>query len=233
MRDCETTAHSSSRPEVSASDSRADGSSPEFRGSSAWPSTHASLLLQLRNVNNASAWEAFVDIYMPLVYAFCKKRGLQHADASDVTQIVFQSLTKAFPGFEYNAEVGRFRGWLGTVIRNEIHRHRGRNQAEAHSSGLWKTDQLAGQPSCSDDAVWIDQFNDHILSTAIERIRPEFSSEAWQAFEMLWIEEKTTDDVASAIKRDRNWLYKAKHRIIQRLEQEVLFLTDDIPQFHR
>lgn len=227
------TARQSSRPDVSALDSRADKQAPEPRGGSAWPSTHASLLLLLRDGGNPSAWEAFVDIYMPLVYTFCTKRGLQHADASDVTQTVFQRLTRALPGFEYNAETGFFRGWLGAVIRNEISRHCGRNHVEARGIGMGMSDQLASKQSRSDDELWIDQFNDHILSTAMNRIRPEFSTETWQAFEMLWIEEKTTDDVAAALKHDRNWLYKAKHQIIRRLEQEVLFLTDDIPQFHR
>jgi len=45
-------------------------------------------LLCLRDLQNAEAWEQFVEIYTPLVYNYCRCRGLQDADAADVTQDV-------------------------------------------------------------------------------------------------------------------------------------------------
>jgi len=198
-----------------------------------WPSTQGSLLLQLRGQGNASSWKLFVDIYMPLVYAFCRKRGMQHADASDVTQEVFVKLSDVMPRFDYDPETGYFRGWLGKVTLNQIRRHFRRDQSRVRGDQSRADDPLAERQSDSDNELWIEQFHDHLLRTSLERIRPEFSAECWSAFQMLWVEEKSTDDVAVSLGRDHNWLYKAKHRVMQRLEREVLFLSDDIPQFHR
>lgn len=198
-----------------------------------WPSTQGSLLLRLRSQDNASSWKLFVDIYMPLVYAFCRKRGMQHADASDVTQDVFLKLSRVMPRFEYRPEAGYFRGWLGKVTLNQIRRHWHRNQSRVRAAGAGLDEQLAEKQSGNDSESWMEQFHDHLLRVSLDRIRPEFSIESWRAFEMLWVEGMSTDEVAAKLQRDRNWLYKAKHRIVQRLEQEVIFLSDDIPQFHR
>ena len=203
------------------------------RAATAWPSTQGSLLLRLRGSGDSFAWKTFVDIYSPLVYAFCRKRGVQHADASDVTQDVFLKLNDAMSKFEYMPESGSFRAWLGTVTRNVMRRHYQRSHSRSRGVEGGMTKQLAETQLSTDDELWDAQFNDHLLRTALDRIRPEFSTETWRAFEMLWIEERTVPDVASALNRNRNWLYKAKHHVIQRLEQEVLFLADDIPRFHQ
>ena len=56
------------------------------------PATRASLLLRVHDPNNHGAWREFVELYGPLIFRFASKRGLQDADAADLTQIVFQAL---------------------------------------------------------------------------------------------------------------------------------------------
>jgi hypothetical protein len=46
--------------------------------------TSPSLLLRLRDPADAGSWQTFIDVYLPLVYGHCRKRGLQDADATDV-----------------------------------------------------------------------------------------------------------------------------------------------------
>ena len=45
------------------------------------PTTRPSLLVRLRDPQDALAWGQFVDLYAPLVYGYARKRGLQDADA--------------------------------------------------------------------------------------------------------------------------------------------------------
>jgi RNA polymerase sigma-70 factor (ECF subfamily) len=59
--------------------------------------THQSLLLRIRNERDADSWSQFVSRYAPLVQGFLRKRGLQDADASHLTQ-------------EYCPSRGSFRG---------------------------------------------------------------------------------------------------------------------------
>src|SRR5947209_2478785 len=51
--------------------------------------TRASLLSRLRkDPGDSSAWDEFVDRYGPRIRSWCRRWGLQEADAEDVTQIV-------------------------------------------------------------------------------------------------------------------------------------------------
>ena len=45
--------------------------------------TRASLLLRLRDAQDNAAWSQFVSIYTPLIFAFCRGRGLSETDGSD------------------------------------------------------------------------------------------------------------------------------------------------------
>src|SRR5262249_54046786 len=52
------------------------------------PATRPSLLVRLRDSRDGQAWTQFVQVYGPVVYNFARKRGLQDADAADLTQDV-------------------------------------------------------------------------------------------------------------------------------------------------
>ena len=82
--------------------------------------TRPSLLLRLRDPKDDEAWRTFVDTYTPLVYAYCRRRGLQDSDVADVTQEVMAQVLHSISDFSYRAERGRFRDWLGTVTRTKI-----------------------------------------------------------------------------------------------------------------
>ena len=91
--------------------------------------TRFSLLVRLRDMQDTEAWFEFVEIYTPVVYGFLRKRGLQDADAADVTQDVFRKVSRSIRGFQCDRELGSFRGWLLTVTRNsltDLHETRGR-----------------------------------------------------------------------------------------------------------
>src|SRR5262245_22647225 len=84
------------------------------------PETRASLLVRLRDADDADAWRTFVELYAPLVYSLGRKHGLQDADAADLTQEVFASVAAAVRSLEYDPRRGRFRAWLYTVARNRL-----------------------------------------------------------------------------------------------------------------
>src|SRR5690349_11723161 len=84
------------------------------------PSTKASLLARLRKGKDTGAWNLFVDLYTPVIYRFSRQRGLQHADAEEVTQAVMAKVFVSIDKFTYCPERGRFRNWLGVVAIREI-----------------------------------------------------------------------------------------------------------------
>ena len=78
-----------------------------------WPSTRYTLLRRIRITDDRAAWTSFVDLYSPLVYRYCLRRGLQDADARDVVQEVFIRVGRGIERFEHDPARGQFRAWLG------------------------------------------------------------------------------------------------------------------------
>jgi DNA-directed RNA polymerase specialized sigma24 family protein len=110
------------------------------------PTTSPSLLVRIRDPRDADAWGRFVDAYAPVVYGFARRRGLQDADAADLTQDVpAPSRDRRTAGLR--SAQGSFRGWLFTVVRNRL-----RDQRDARcpavgtarsGSGTWKRTRAA------------------------------------------------------------------------------------------
>src|SRR5262245_1197431 len=83
-----------------------------------FPTTRVTLLTQLRHdPSDRAGWEEFVERYGPHIYRWCRRWGLQHADAEDVTQIILLKLTKKLRTFAYDPS-GSFHGWLKTVAHH-------------------------------------------------------------------------------------------------------------------
>ena len=84
------------------------------------PDTRPSLLVEIRDPAHCEAWGEFVAIYEPLIYRLAKSKGLQHADAQDMTQEVFTAVGRAIDRFDPDSERGSFRAWLFQITRNLV-----------------------------------------------------------------------------------------------------------------
>ena len=59
------------------------------------PPTRPSLLVRMRDAHDQAAWADFVRLYAPAIYRFARRKGLQDADAADLTQEVLRSVADA------------------------------------------------------------------------------------------------------------------------------------------
>src|SRR5438046_372013 len=84
--------------------------------------TRPSLLARLGDPEDRAAWQQFVNLYGNLVYGFARQRGLQDADAADLTQEVFLAIARSAGRWQYDPQQGSFRGWLYGVTRHKLAR---------------------------------------------------------------------------------------------------------------
>ena len=190
-------------------------------------STRISLLEEVREGANAEAWRAFVDCYTPLVFGYCRQRGLQESDARDVTQNVFLAVSRAMRSFQYDPQRGRFRSWLGTITCREIRRYltwANRLQQNAGDGGRRLADLEQGLQS-----EWESQCTAFLFRQALREVQPTFAEDVWRAFELTWIDDAAPADAAQQLDRPVAWVYKAKFRVLARLRQAVERLSDDVP----
>ena len=193
-----------------------------------WPTTRITLLTQIKDVTDEHAWQAFVDLYTPLIHRYCRKRGLQASDAQDVTQEVFSRVSRAINGFDYDVQRGQFRCWLGLITHQQLIRHHSKQQGRVAGLGGGAGDLLCNSQCGEVDAAWIETFNGHIYQAAADRIRDEFDGDTWCVFQQVWESGDQPKEVALRLQRKPEWVYQAKYRVVQRLREEILRLSDDI-----
>ena len=64
-----------------------------------------------------AAWEKFVDLYTPLLFAWARRLDLPSHESADLVQDIFAVLVEKLPSFAYD-ESRSFRAWLKTVLLN-------------------------------------------------------------------------------------------------------------------
>jgi RNA polymerase sigma factor (sigma-70 family) len=188
-------------------------------------STRPSLLLRLREAGDTEAWNTFVEVYGPLMYGRCRRKGLTHEDAEDVSQKISAKVAAAMRGFQYQPARGRFRDWLGTVVNGEINRFlRQTSRKAAATEEPSSLDEVAAR---GEDTAWTEEFNSQVLRSALARCQPHFENSTWRAFELVWIENQTPAEAALALNQPLAAIYVAKSRVLKRLWQEVQELAED------
>ena len=68
--------------------------------------TRPSLLIRIRDPRDGEAWETFVDTYLPMIYRYARRMGLQDADSADVSQEVLVEVARLHPGVRIPAGPG-------------------------------------------------------------------------------------------------------------------------------
>jgi RNA polymerase sigma factor (sigma-70 family) len=186
--------------------------------------TRASLLARLGNPQDRAAWQQFVELYGSLVYGFARQRGLQDADAADLTQEVFLAVARAAGRWQYDPHQGSFRGWLYGITRNKFARFLQRRGAGPIGSGDSNTQRrLEEQPSQepSPEAAWEQEFQQQLLRLAADRIQGSFAPTTWQAFWRTAVEGKSAGEVAAELGLSIGAVYVARSRVLARLAEQV------------
>ncbi len=186
--------------------------------------TRASLLLRLRDPKDALAWKQFVDLYGSLIYGFARQRGLQDADAADLTQDVFSAVAKAAGRWQYDPNQGTFRSWLYAITRNKISQFFRRRQLQPAGSGdSGALQMLNEQPGHEpdNDAAWEQEYRQQLFHLAAQQVKNDFAPKTWQAFWQTAVEGKSAPDVAAALGLSVGAVYVAKSRVLARLTEQV------------
>ena len=185
--------------------------------------TRASLLVRIRDARDREAWGQFVEIYAPLVYDLARRRGLQDADAADLTQDVLRSVARAAPRFAYDPRRGSFRGWLFTVARNQLRKSALARKRQAPGCGGSDVQRmLEEQPApAEEEALWDREYQARLFEWAAERVRPAFRLATWQAFWRTAVEGRDAAAVAKELGLSVGAVYIARSRVLARIKEQL------------
>jgi RNA polymerase sigma-70 factor (ECF subfamily) len=191
--------------------------------------TRPSLLLRIRDPRDREAWGQFVEIYAPLVYTMARRRGLQDADACDLTQEVLRSVLGAIGRLDYDRRKGTFRGWLFTVTRNALTSFLEARRRSPRGSGDTAVQERLEELLEPEDesAAWDREYHERLLACASEQVRPSFEDATWQAFWQTAVEGKPARSVAARLGMTVGAVYIARSRVLSRLKKQVHQLLDE------
>lgn len=191
------------------------------------PLTRPSLLLRLRDVQDERAWKEFVEIYTPLVFRYCRGRGLQEADAADVAQEVIQTVARSIGGFTYQPDRGSFRSWLYTVVRTRLYNFLKRQQRQPRGTGETAVQEfLEAQPSVEQDDTWDREFHQRLLDWACQQVRNEFQEATWKAFRLTAVEGRSPKESAATLSMSVGAVYIARSRVTARVREKIQEVSD-------
>jgi RNA polymerase sigma-70 factor (ECF subfamily) len=158
--------------------------------------TPVSLLERLRQPDNRSAWDRFVDLYTPLLYHWGRRAGLKEPDVADLVQDVFAILVRKMQAFEYDHE-RTFRGWLRTILLNQWRTHLRRRTQKPLERG---DAQVVGADEPAD--LVEQEYREYLVAGAMQVMKTDFLGVTVKA------------------------VYLAKARVLRRLREELAGLWD-------
>jgi len=188
------------------------------------PGTSTLLLLRLSvSPTDAPAWDQFVRRYGGTVYRWCRRHGLQDADARDVTQNVFAALLRGLRTFDRSR--ARFRSWLYKVVENRVrdwragpaHRQETGTEAARHS--------LASEQARRDlRAALEEEFDFELLDVAEANVRLQVAPHCWEAYRLRCQERLSLRQAAERIGIPAGHVSKYALRVRDMLARQVALL---------
>lgn len=196
-----------------------------YEGGEQTPST----LLERVKVRDQVGWERLVRLYSPLVYRWCRRAGLQEADAADVGQEVFQAVARGIGDFHHDRAGDTFGGWLRTITQNKIRdfkrgRDRGDQAGVGGSSAQRELLEVAADSPTEDSDA--EEDTRLVYRRAVEIVLGDLEERTRLAFWRVVIERRSVAEVARDLNMTRNAIYLVKSRTLRRIRDEFAGLLD-------
>ena len=178
-----------------------------------------------------AAWGEFAERYGRKIYGWCRRWGLQEADAEDVTQDVLLRLARKMRDFRYDP-ARSFRAWLKTVTH-----HAWRDFAEGLNrpgvgSGDSRNLELL-QTVEARDALVSDldrECERELLDEALARVRLRVQPHTWQAFHLLAVEGRSGAEAAARLGMKVAAVFVARSKVQKMAREEVRKLDGRAPE---
>ena len=180
------------------------------------PKTLLRKIAEYANGDDAAEWSRFVELYTPVIRQFVSVReDIGVADADDMVQEIFVRLVDVLRAGTYRPEKGRFRAYLGTMVRRLlIDRHR---RALARGAGREiSADDVELLTETPDAAEYVDQrLKEARHAAAVEHVlsRTMLDARTVAAYRAYALAGEPPDEVAARLGITINALRQIKYRV--------------------
>ena len=180
--------------------------------------TRPSLLIRIRDRQDADSWAEFFDLYSPLLYAYARDRGLNHEDAEDIRASCYETIVKRIGEFEYEQQKTGFRAWLRTMVnRRVVDLFRKKQIPNAESSDLRNVENNDE----SIDQLWEKNWRLHHLRYCVSLVGKRVQNSTFEAFKLLTEQGLDPTEVSQQMKMNVDQVYKIKSRMLKMISAEM------------
>ena len=201
------------------------------------PETRISLLMRLQDPSQQRAWDEFAELYEPLIYRVAVKKGLQHADAQDLTQEVFSSVGQAIKKFDFDSSKGSFRGWLHQITRNLVINFLTRGP-RVRGSGDTQLNLMLNEIPFNENSINSESseafnlaYKRELFRWSAKRVEAKVKPKTWQAFWLTAVEGIAIEEAAKELELSKGAVRIARCRVMSRLKAELKFYESDESNF--
>jgi RNA polymerase sigma factor (sigma-70 family) len=188
------------------------------------PETRHSLLARLHEPRDEQAWQEFAAIYQPLIYRLIRSRGLQDADAQELTQDALVAVAGAIARGTPDFHGGSFRGWLSRIARNMMINYLTRRRPGQQGGGGSDFQRLlAEQPAADEEQATLFDLEQkrEVFRWAAEQVRGSIQPATWQAFWQTSVDGEPIAQAAKSLGLSNGAVYAARSRVMARLKQVI------------
>jgi RNA polymerase sigma-70 factor (ECF subfamily) len=191
--------------------------------------THASLLLRLRQGSaDQQSWAEFVDRYGRQVHAWCRRWGLQEADAQDVTQTVLLQLASKLRTFSYDPAL-RFRAWLKTLTHHAwsdfLSSSRPADKGSGDSGVQYVLDNVEARDELTQRLQ--ETFDQELLELATVQVRSRVEERTWEAYRLTAHEGLSGSQAGAQLGMQVGTVYKAKSTVHAMLQETLRQMQEE------
>jgi RNA polymerase sigma-70 factor, ECF subfamily len=171
------------------------------------------------------AWNRLVEVWNPIIYRWCRKRGLQADDAEDVTQEVLLQVCQKVREFKHES----FTGWISTITKHKVD-DRFRNAAQRPRAIGGSGEIITNRPDSdinssgddSDGSLADDSDSRSlIVRQVLQVIQGDFDGRTFKAFWRRTVDGVPSAGVAEELGMTDDAVRQAKRRVLKRLREEL------------
>lgn len=207
--------------------------------------TRHSLLNRLKDWGDQTSWQDFFDTYSRLIYSVAVKARLSDTEAQEVVQETVIAVARKIGEFKADPAHGSFSAWLMRLTRWRIADQFRKRQAgpAPNPSGAGETPALRSDETASTgpiervpdpaslalDEVWHTEWEKHLMSAALERVKQQVSPRQFQMFDLHVLQNQSVQETARTLQASVASVYMAKHRVARLVKKEVKKLERSQP----
>jgi RNA polymerase sigma-70 factor (ECF subfamily) len=191
--------------------------------------TRASLFGRLAaDPGGAAAWDEFVRRYGPKVLQWCRRWGLQEADAQDVSQNVLLLVARQVASFRYDP-ARSFRAWLKTITRRAWCDWLEAQKRPGRGSGDSQVHTLLASVEAGDDLERRveEEYTRELFEAASARVRLRVELQTWEAFRLTALDGLPGAEAAAKLAMKVGAVFVAKNRVEKMLRETIRELEGD------